>query len=90
MCYQEVLTYVLSRSVIICVIKKCYHMCYQEVLSYVLSLFKKVLSNFFLFIKTHQTIYKNFIPLKKNCFHRGFEFFQKKFIHKGKCGTVTK
>ena len=38
-----------------------------------MSSFKKVLCNFVLFIKTHQTIYKNYIVWKA-WFHRGFEF----------------
>ena len=33
-------------------------------LTYVFSLFKKVLCNFIIFIKTHQTIYKNFFRVK--------------------------
>ena len=35
--------------------------CFESRFEHVLSLFKKVLCNFLLFIKSHQTIYKNYI-----------------------------
>ena len=42
---------------------------------------KKVLCNFALFMKTHQTIL-----CKKTCFHGGFEFFKENsYIYKEKC-----
>ena len=28
--------------------------------------------------------------MSKNMLPQGFEFFKKRFIHKGKCGAVTK
>ena len=48
-----------------------------------LPLFKKVLCNFLFFIKTHRTIYKNYI-VWKTCFHIGFEFFKKHLFYKKK------
>ena len=44
--------------------------------------------NFVLFIKTYQLIYKNLMRKK----HAPTELLRssKKFIYKGKCGTVTK
>ena len=48
-----------------------------------LSLFKKVLCNFLFFIKTHRTIYKNYI-VWKTCFHIGFECFKKHLFYKKK------
>ena len=62
-----------------------------KVLTYVLSLFKKVLCNFTLVIKTHQTIKILYYQLEFiNMLPQSFWVFQRKFIYKEKRGPVTK
>ena len=62
-----------------------------KVLTYALSLFKKVLCNFTLVIKTHQTIKILYYQLEFiNMLPQSFWVFQRKFIYKEKRGPVTK